>query len=198
MITLYENYLFKFVMKQLFPGYSKKSESEVKDIWNKATISFDSNALLNLYRYSSSTKDAILRLISKFSDRIWLPYQVALEYNQNRYEVIVEQEKTYNQFVDSINKIQQELQTKSRPPFLSASLNEDLNKVFMEVNKEVIESIKTYSSFLNNDPIFDQLSSLFENKIGAPFSETDLNNLYKLGEERYKSNIQDGCTLLPL
>lgn len=86
-------------MKELFPGYSRKTESEIKDIWESGIIVFDANVLLNLYRYSNETKDTILHLISKFSKQIFLPYQSALEYNRNRYEVIAEQEKAYKEFL---------------------------------------------------------------------------------------------------
>lgn len=68
-------------MKNIFPGYSRKSEEDIKKMWEKSTLIFDANVLLNLYRYSDSTRDTILDLIEKFSDRIWLPHQSALEYN---------------------------------------------------------------------------------------------------------------------
>lgn len=75
-------------MKELFPGYYRKTEADIKRIWENGIIMFDTNVLLNLYRYSESTQKTILELIKKFSSQIYLPHQAALEYNRNGYEVI--------------------------------------------------------------------------------------------------------------
>jgi PIN like domain len=179
-------------MKIIFPGYSKKNEKEIKSIWDSCVIVFDTNTLLNLYRYSDATRETILELISKLSERIWLPHQAALEYNKNRYEVIADQEKAYKEFIDKIIQIQKDLQSTSKPPFLSFSLHGDLDKAFEKVNAEVVENINRYKNYLKEDPIYDTLSNLFEGKIGQPFSSDDLKEIYKQGEERYKAKIPPG------
>ncbi len=92
-------------MKELFPGYYRKTEDDIKRIWEHGIIMFDTNVLLNLYRYSESTQNTILELIMRFSNQIYLPHQAALEYNRNRYEVIAEQEKAYNEFLEKISQI---------------------------------------------------------------------------------------------
>jgi len=179
-------------MKELFPGYSRKTESEIKDIWESGIIVFDANVLLNLYRYSNETKDTILHLISKFSKQIFLPYQSALEYNRNRYEVIAEQEKAYKEFLGKITQIQKDLQTTNKPPFLSKKVDENLNTVFGKVNSEVELSIKKYCDYLKEDPIYDELTNLFEGKISEKYSPEKLEEIYKDGESRYKQKIPPG------
>ena len=72
-------------MKELFSGYYRKTEDDIKKIWEHGIIMFDTNVLLNLYRYSESTQNTILELIKRFSNQIYLPHQAALEYNRNRY-----------------------------------------------------------------------------------------------------------------
>lgn len=179
-------------MKKIFPGYSKKNEKEIKKMWDICIIVFDTNALLNLYRYSDETRQTILELISKLSERIWLPHQAALEYNKNRYEVIADQEKAYKEFIEKIVQIQKDLQSSSKPPFLSNTLHKELDKAFEKVNAEVLESINRYNNYLKEDPIYETLSNLFEGKIGEPFTEDELKEIYKQGEERYKAKIPPG------
>ncbi len=58
-------------MKNIFPGYNKKSESEIQNLWDKGVIMFDANVLLNLYRYSNETRKTIIELIAKFGNKIW-------------------------------------------------------------------------------------------------------------------------------
>ncbi|WP_329806297.1 PIN domain-containing protein [Flavobacterium facile] len=179
-------------MKQLFPGYYKKNELEIKKIWENGVIIFDTNVLLNLYRYSDSTRDTILDLVSKFSEQIYLPHQAALEYNRNRYEVIAEQEKAYNEFLGKISQIQKDLQSTNKPPFLSSKVDKDLNSVFEHVSSEVQDSIKKYCEYLKDDPIYNRISELFSERITVPFSIEKLNEIYKEGEERYKLKIPPG------
>lgn len=179
-------------MKNLFPGYYRKTEAELNAMWQNGIIVFDTNVLLNLYRYSDSTKDTILDLITKFSDKIWLPYQAALEYNRNRCEVIAEQEKAYKEFSTKITQIKSDLQSTSKPPFLSSNVDKELNESFKKVSSEVENSIKKYSNYLKEDPIYSQLSELFENKIGVDYNEEKLNQIFKEGDERFKNKVPPG------
>jgi hypothetical protein len=179
-------------MKDTFPGYRKKTDNEIKSLWKKGTICFDANVLLNLYRYSNSTRNAIVELIRKFEKNIWLPHQAALEYNRNRYEVIAAQEKAYKEFIDKISQIERDLQSTSKPPFLSEKVHLSLKKVFKDVNKEVDDSIKKYCDLLKSDPIYDDLTKIFENKISKPFDDENLKNIYKEGETRFEEKIPPG------
>ncbi|WP_339622858.1 PIN domain-containing protein [uncultured Winogradskyella sp.] len=179
-------------MKDIFPGYSKKSDSEIKKIWDSGIICFDANVLLNLYRYSNDTRKAILDLVKKFSSQICLPHQSALEYNRNRYEVIADQEKAYKEFISKIGQIESDLQSTSKPPFLSDKLHSSLKKVFKEVNSEVENSIKKYCDFLQNDTIYSDLTSIFGDKITSEFSKDDLQSIYDEGEKRFEKKIPPG------
>lgn len=57
-------------MKNTFPGYRKKTEKEIKTLWENGTICFDASVLLNLYQYSNDTQNAIIELIQKFEKHI--------------------------------------------------------------------------------------------------------------------------------
>jgi hypothetical protein len=173
-------------MKKIFPGYCKKTEKEITEIWRDGIILFDANVLLNLYRYSEQTKETIIELIKKFKKRTWLPHQSALEYNRNRYEVIAQQEKAYKEFSKRIEEIQKDLQSKNKPPFLPESVHKELNKVFDKVNLEVQKSITKYNNYFEKDPIYEELSSLFKSKISKAYDKKRLAEIYKEGKDRYE------------
>lgn len=179
-------------MKELFPGYYRKSEIDIKKIWEHGIIMFDTNVLLNLYRYSDATQQTILDLIKRFSKQIYLPHQAALEYNRNRYEVIAEQEKAYNEFLEKISQIQKDLQSTNKPPFLTAKVDNELNEVFDKVGNEVKDSIQKYCDYLKSDPIYNRISELFENRIISQYTEEELKHIYKEGEERFKNKVPPG------
>jgi hypothetical protein len=179
-------------MKEIFSGFYKKSDKEIKNLWDNGIICFDANVLLNLYRYSNDTRKALLELITKFNKQIWLPHQSALEYNRNRYEVIADQEKAYKEFISKIGQIESDLQSTSKPPFLSDKLHSSLKKVFKDVNNEVESSIKKYCDFLQKDSIFENLTSIFENKISAEYTEEQLQEIYTEGKTRFEKKIPPG------
>lgn len=179
-------------MKDIFPGYYKKNEAEIKQIWENGIIVFDTNVLLNLYRYSDSTRNTILDLISKFSKQIYLPHQAGLEYNRNRYEVIAEQDKAYKEFLDKISQIQKDLQSTNKPPFLSNKIDKNLHSVFEDVSSEVKDSIQKYCDYLKDDPIYNKISDLFKGRITSPFTNEKLAEIYKEGEERFRMKIPPG------
>lgn len=179
-------------MEDLFPGYYRKTESEIKDIWKNGIILFDSNVLLNLYRYSESTRESLLNLIDRFSEQIYLPHQAALEYNKNRYEVIAEQEKAYYDFLKKINSVQEDLQSTSRPPFITVKVDENLSEILNTVKDELNNSIEKFSNYLQKDPVYDRISLTFINKITESFTDDILKEIYIEGAERYKLKIPPG------
>ena len=67
------------------------SSEEEKELLLNATIVFDTNILLNFYKYSSKTCKDACNTIEKIKDRLFLPYQVGLEYYNNRERIIKEQ-----------------------------------------------------------------------------------------------------------
>ena len=80
-------------MKDTFFEYNRLHEEEIKNLWDRAIFIFDTNVLLNLYRYSDDTSKKFLETIVKLETRVWIPYQVGLEFNKNRLKVISEQKK---------------------------------------------------------------------------------------------------------
>ena len=71
-------------MNSILKEYEDFSKEKIATIWEKAVIVLDTNILLNLYRYSESTRDNIIEVMEAFKDRLWMPYQVGIEYFNNR------------------------------------------------------------------------------------------------------------------
>lgn len=95
-------------MKKLFPGHFKLKEEELKANWETALFVFDTNILLNLYRYSDTTREELLNILEKMKDRSWLPNRAVEEYLNNRSSVIAQQAKAYEEMlktIDSLKKI---------------------------------------------------------------------------------------------
>jgi len=188
-------------MKNLFKSFYKLSEDEYKTLWKDAIFIFDTNILLNLYRYQSSTRDELLKVIEKLKDRIWIPNHVALEFQRNRLFVIAEQHKRYTEVKNIVSKslagMQNELdglQLKKRhshinPDKLVESMQKIKNEYFEELNNLEEQSI----SLSTEDKILARLDDIFLNKVGKSFEkQEEIDSLFKEGEDRFKKQIPPG------
>lgn len=186
-------------MKELFKGYYRPSADDFKKMWEEGTFVFDTNVLLNLYRYKKDTRDAILEILDKIQDNIWIPYQVGLEFHRGRLKVINDQNMILKDFKDSItssiNNIQgkyEDLQLDKRHTDIKA---EPILEQFQSLSKKVLEELnkieeKILSNSVNDDEILKKVIELFENKVGEkPESQEWLDVIFKNGDERAKNNF---------
>ncbi|OIM97954.1 hypothetical protein BFR57_09515 [Idiomarina sp. MD25a] len=179
-------------MKALFPGYFKESDDDLREIWGKAVFVFDANILLNMYRYSESTRKDFFGLLGEIQDRIWIPHQAADEYFENRLNVINDQESSYDKTINEMDALHQKFESNRQHPFVSQELAKQLKELFIEIERELKDSKKIHSDRINEDPIKEKLAQLFDGKVGSPYSDERLGELCKEGSERYKQGIPPG------
>ncbi|WP_067818828.1 PIN-like domain-containing protein [Actinomadura kijaniata] len=67
---------------------SSLTEEERKGFFTDGTIVLDTNVLLDLYRYTPNTRRQLLAVLGQVSGRLWMPYQVGLEFVRGRAGVI--------------------------------------------------------------------------------------------------------------
>ncbi len=91
-------------MRKLFPGYYRPTKEEFDELWEKCIFSGNTNVLLHLYRYTPKTRDRLLNILNGFKDRIWIPNQVAYEYQEERLGVITQQLKHYEEIHNVLNE----------------------------------------------------------------------------------------------
>jgi hypothetical protein len=188
-------------MKNIFKGYYRLDDDEFKSLWEDALFIFDTNVLLNLYRYQSSTRDALLKVMEQLGGRVWIPYHVGLEFQRNRLKVIAEQHKRFSEVKGivgkSISGLKNEfdgLQLKKRhshinPDQLILNIEKVQSDFFEELSKLEEKSISVNS----DDEIRDRIDNLFQSFIGnKPENQKAIDDLFSEGENRYKNNIPPG------
>ena len=90
-------------MKKEFIGYYHPTADETNASWENGTFVFDANVLLNLYRYSESTRKDFISVLKKLKEKLFLPHQVGLEFHSNRLNVIRGLEQSYKALEDVID-----------------------------------------------------------------------------------------------
>lgn len=179
-------------MKDLFPGHFKESEKKLREVWDTSLFIFDANILLNLYRYSDTTRSEFLRILDKIKDRVWIPHRAAEEYLNNRLSVIDQQEKSYDETKKSIESLKSDLENARQHPFVSNKTMTKVSKVFDELCEELKKNKSVHTNRISNDEIKDAISVIFDNRVGLPYEKEKLTELISEGEERYKQKIPPG------
>ena len=62
-------------MKSIFIGHFRPTQNEFSELWNTCTFAVDANVLLNLYRYSSATRQELENAIGTIKERVFIPHQ---------------------------------------------------------------------------------------------------------------------------
>lgn len=187
-------------MKALFKSYKKLNDDELKELWGNSIFIFDTNVLHSLYRYQSSTSSALLGLMDKLKERIWIPHHVGLEFHRNRLSVIHDQHKkfadTKNAVNDSIVNIKKEfekLQLKKRHSLIDP---DKLISGIEAVTSEYLEELDTLEAnslkIGSDDAILEKLETLFDGKVGAKPTQEEINEIETSGKKRYEDKIPPG------
>lgn len=188
-------------MKTSFSGYYPPSTKQYEQLWKEALIVLDTNVLLNLYRLPTTARDELLGVLELLKERLWIPHQVALEFQRRRLTVIASERKATedalsatSELVDDIKAKVEGLQIDKRGLGIeSQPLLAELEKA----NNQLLEAIKaTHNAQLDisaSDPVRQRLDKLLENRVGTgPASQAELDELISGGEDRFKEKIPPG------
>lgn len=148
-------------MRDLFPGYYEPSSDEIDGVWRNCIFVFDTNMLLNIYRYSTEARDSFFEVLNCLENRLWIPYQVALEYHNRRMIVISEQVKAYDTVIKILDNAQNMIKKglevyKKRHAFIdSGRLTQNVLDAIDKGRSDVRETKKTFGcgGFLLSMPL---------------------------------------------
>lgn len=184
--------------KHFFEYYDTLEDKDKKAIFENCLFVFDTNVILNLYRYTPETRDKMIEIMEKYKDRIWMPYQVGWEYFNNREAVIKEVSNACHAIQTHISNDKNSLfkvldEKYKRHPYV---VKEDIKKLVEDSLKPLLEKIDGLKSndpnYIEEDIISDKLTELFDNRVGEDYSPLDLDSIYSEGEIRYKHSIPPG------
>ncbi len=197
-------------MRELFPGYYRLTEKDISVLWEEGMFILDTNVLLYLYRAPKELHDGLMRILRKLSnqDRLWIPFQVALEYQENRPGVIGTQlskyrnaEKVLTNSKNSIKSWLEQLQLGKEsysiePDGLMEEIDSFFEKIRPKMEKLALERLDVSEDDELEDKyakLRDDIDQVLEGKVGLPpVSQQWLDDIYEEGERRYKLKIPPG------
>lgn len=193
-------------MKEKFSGFYSLDEDELQNIWadEKTLFIFDANCLLNLYRCEEQTQKDILAVMEKISERTWLPFQVALEYQRNRKKVISDGLSSLQNFVESLRKIPISISNTFETTNFKKNLYQPLASEIESLRKNIENSINEYidksiqprvahkQDISKDDSIRRRLDEIIKNRVGESFDQDEIDRINVEGELRYDNKIPPG------
>ena len=189
-------------MRDTFPEYYTPSDDEFKKMWAECLFVVDANVLCDLYRYSKDTREKIISALESVSDRIWIPYQAAKEYQNNRRNISYQQLDAYKKIVTELQQLKYDkikidfkkcTDSYQKHPFINANelydevdgIISNFNNSINEIEKKLSSQKKEHLEWIKKDDNQTIIDNLFKGKVGKPFGQDDLKSIYKEGKERH-------------
>lgn len=179
-------------MREAFPEHFVGEPERQQKLWVDCVFALDTNVLLDLYRFSDTARDALFKVMESLGERLWIPYQVAAEYFENRLGVIEDQSEAYAKSITGLKAAKEKFNSGSRHPFVSDEVFDKFISSYDLMINELEEKQKTYLAFVSNDTIKAKIGTLLNGRVGEPYSEERLQEIAVEGEKRYLENIPPG------
>ena len=181
-----------------------------KLIWEEENIkAIDTSVFLDLYFYSSKTKEEIVGKIESIKETLWLPNQTLVEFDRNFIEVRGRAFKKYDSINGSFKTITKEFENQIKKLFrdhqhyeipgmekIKQEIDEEIKKInekIKEYEKDIKEEKEKNREMLVNGKIENFIKIMAElKKVGEKYNIHELIEIYEEGEKRYKYKIPPG------
>jgi hypothetical protein len=188
-------------MKELFPSYYRLTDEELKTLWSESLVAFDTNSLLNIYKYPKDAQQDMLRAMKAVQDRLLLPHHVALEFNRHRLGVIAEQVDTYDKVAKIVKDMQNEL-TQKLDKLKLVKLHSQidptpLTESISQAADDFLEKLKVLKQkqpkVHEEDKLRQELDQLFQDRIVGGFPDQNMLDLWgDEAEDRFLRQVPPG------
>lgn len=185
-------------MKKQFAEYYNLPDERIKEIWDNSLIVLDTNVLLNLYRYNEEARNDFINALKSYEGRLWIPYQVGLEFHRRREDILRKNAAAYTalgdklteQLVKAVSTLEGEY---SRHPYINMKdIRNKVDRCAASIKKSLDKQKENHPDYSKADKILNAITDLFNGRVGEDFAEKDLDALYKEGENRYANDIPPG------
>lgn len=177
-------------MEKVYSEFVDYDINKKKELWANSVYIFDTNVLLNLYRYSKNTRNDLFDVFEKLEERMWMPSYVGLEYFKNRCTIIHETktnaEKKKSTVIAEIRKINKENRL-----FDNSEISE-LEKYATEwFDKQINENILV--SNFSEDSILERILKIYLGRVSKRITPEEIVKKETEFNERVELNIPPGC-----
>ncbi|WP_445442329.1 PIN-like domain-containing protein [Clavibacter sp. km1a] len=88
-----------------FDHYYRPVKDRIEAAFEDGLIVVDTNVLLHVLRYSPLAREELLAVLGEIKNQLFIPYQIALEFNRNRVDVVDQRRTELEQTEAEIDKL---------------------------------------------------------------------------------------------
>lgn len=192
-------------MLEIFREFFNDQDINFNELDPSTLIVFDTNTLLNIYRYSDETRKKLIDAMESVQQNLWIPYQVGLEFNLRRkktlYDLKNQPSKKNNDIIKIFNDFEKKITNEIQSITLKSSdvieqknlIISDTKEKLKTLQDEMSSSIEKIFNMLNlEEDLAINFGTIFKDKIGASFSQEELTNELSDAKMRYENKIPPG------
>lgn len=179
-------------MKSNFPAYHRIHRDDLLERFDDCVFIFDACALLDIYRMKKEVTDDVFKVMEHLKEQIRIPYHVAEEYFDNIHEVLNTQINNIKSSRTDFNKFIQNLEAKRNQPYISKKTTDLLSKLKLQVDKDFKQQEEYVKDQLIHGEYQNRMNNLLEGKVLEPFTNEELIEIEKEGEQRRENKIPPG------
>lgn len=181
-------------MKDSFPGYYPLDDEQMKGFLSNSIIVLDVYALLDLYHIELGQAKTVLDLLERddIKARLWIPYDVAWLYHLEMNNEILSQVDNINTALKHLISCKNVVENAKSYPFLPVEVKDKLEGIINDIDQFCATQKQDLVGQLKNSDLKTRLGNLFHDKMGTPYSDAELDNVYKVGNARFAKLIPPG------
>lgn len=188
-------------MRGSFRSYYPLNADERARLWREGTVIFDTNALLDLYRYDLEAREAFMRVLETQPSRIWIPYQVGLEFQRNRLGMVGNIRRAFDKMRKAADASRATLGSSidelKRHPTIDSDI---LRSIVEEMHQKITHHLDLASSAGSKllpksdleDAIWNRVSTALEGRVGEPPSAEELEEWHAEAQRRIDAEEPPG------
>lgn len=188
-------------LRDRFPGYFLPDDGELREFIERGLISFDTNALFDVYRFNESARLEFVNALRVLGERLWIPNRVGEELLGRRLTVIQECASATDSLTSnlkiSFDGIKKQVREFGNRRGLSrdqvSEVEEIAQTAFTGMGNLLADFFKfdlTVDGAIREDPILRLLEDVLQDRIGPPFE--DVKAATEEANRRIKEKIPPG------
>ena len=185
-------------MKKLLKEQKKDWNAISDKVWQDGVIVFDTNVLLNLYRYNEEARDELIGLMKSYKSRLWMPYQVGLEFLDNCEVVKNWLHKGYKDLTAQVDECKKNFfkfydgHYSKHKHIHRDELEELFDKQLNPIKEKLSEWESAEPDYKKKDLVKEKILTLYDKRVGNDYNFDELLEIYAKGRIRYDNKIPPG------
>jgi hypothetical protein len=191
-------------MRERFAHFYAPDEDSTATAMKTGLVVPDTNVLLGLYKVQLTARHQLFGALGKLGDRLWIPYQVGVEFHRNRLGVIAEQEayfgKTQKEFDATIEGLCEKVKEFNGARFAMTSASVAQIEKALRTTQKLITNCVAGAEKANDvklrehgtDEILTALETLLGDRVGDPMEPKELEDAKKEARRRVEAKEPPG------